>query len=256
MEVVAIVILAVAWQVPQLPRPTSALDKLKAESAQRDRCNPKPVTPENRRQALAVFLDRSQEAAAKFPNRRGFRDRAMVYAIYGPPDKIETNANAERWAYDCLDGKRVVVEFSDKDGSGDCIMSPLARQELLEFQRTRLGVGALPAESRMFYSHGSGAEAAVEVTHEGRIEISLPLEFEAKKHAITAAIVSADGVREFGKVDTVALCQDSSAGCRGIFRTLWQSPLPPDAYILSAAVEDAQNSTRSRTYVVNFSVTQ
>src|ERR1700733_1977864 len=188
MAAATIVIISLVAQVPGLVRPESALDKLKLESAKRKRCNPEPLTGENRSQMVVEYLGRMQEAAAKFPHKKEFRDRGEVYVTYGPPDKIDTVAALERWSYDCLNGKRVVVEFTDQDGSGDYRMSSVSRQELREYERAQLGGGEAPPESRMFYSHGFGAQATVEVRRDGKIEISLPLELEARQHTIAASI--------------------------------------------------------------------
>src|SRR5579871_1904431 len=105
----ALISLVFAWQVPDIPKLATALDKVKAESAKRERCTPEPMTRESRSRQIAEWLRRSQESAAKFPHKKEFRDRAAVYSIYGPPDNIETAARVERWTYDCLNGRQAIV---------------------------------------------------------------------------------------------------------------------------------------------------
>lgn len=69
-------------------------------------------------------------------------DRGRIYIQYGPPDELETHPNTpdqaafEQWRYRFIDGvgQNVIIEFVDRDGTGDyrMTMDPHAKDALLK----------------------------------------------------------------------------------------------------------------------------
>jgi hypothetical protein len=179
-------------------------------------------------------------------------DQSWVYERFGSPDETESGLRSlkgsypmVRWTYRCSQGHTVFVEFLDRNGTGD-------------FRAADYGVtgGRANNSKSVFYSHGSGSPAVVEVTSDKKILVTVPIEFPAKEHAIAALIVSADGATNYGYFETRVACGNPTgdSGCRGFYHTAWEKPLPPGSYILSAVVEDPANLINSKTYIVNLTV--
>jgi GWxTD domain-containing protein len=86
-------------------------------------------------------------------------DRGRIYITYGPPDQIEDQGKIQDWTYRHLDGfgDNVVVEFEDRDGSGEFRMTkaPGEKKAAYRGNGARQVVGKPQQEANVLASTGS-----------------------------------------------------------------------------------------------------
>lgn len=198
-------------------------------------------------------------------------DRGRIYIQYGPPDEIESHPSGgaytrppaegggqiqthpfEQWMYRYIDGigKNVIIEFVDTTGTGEfhMTMDPNEKNALLFVPKAGI---------TMFRNLRDGPKAVVEVTVENNIDVTVPLEFDAKQYLIASATVSANGKVVWSDLRrTYHSCKAAplEAGCvNDRVRYKDATVFAAGSYVHTVMVKDAAGSA-TKTYTVNFTV--
>jgi len=216
-------------------------------------------------------------------------DRGRIYITWGPPDEIDSHPSGglyerppeegggvtstfpfEQWRYRHVDrlGDNITVEFVDKSGVGDFRMTDDPHEKEIAPDTFGQSGNRPKPQHAIFVSKEPGAKAAVDVTPDRRIEVSIPIEFDAKEYSITGRVLASDAQTsrlEFRS--TVTLCKNSpgTLGCleRPVFHSdlaLGKAALDPGSYVFNAIVKDLsgigkdERYVAEKTYIVHFDV--
>jgi len=109
-----------------------------------------------------------------------------------------------------------------------------------------------------FSSLGPGWQATVEITHDRRMLVSIPIDFDAPQYSITGTTRSADGSGSRVEFTAgVSLCKNSpgTLGClaQPMFHFTGTRQIEPGDYEFKAIVK-APAGAREKTYTVHFRV--
>jgi len=155
----------------------------------------------------------------------------------------------EEWVYRYIEGvgKDVMMTFVDPTMTGDYRMTrdPSEKETILR-------------RPFRFSSPGPGWQASVEITHDRKILVSIPIDFDAPQYSITGTTRSADGhISQVEFTGGVSLCKNSpgTLGCldRPMFHFTGTRQIEPGSYEFQAIVK-APAGAREKTYTVHFEV--
>jgi GWxTD domain-containing protein len=233
------------------------------------RRSPTPDSPENK--FKEEHYRRIAYANKRFASRAtiGWKtDRGRIYITYGPPDEIDSHPSGgpytrppkegggqaitypfEEWVYRYIEGvgNDVTMAFVDPTMTGDyrMTMDPSEKETILR-------------RPFRFSSPGPGWQATVEITHDRRMLVSVPIDFDAPQYSITGTTRSADGSGSRVEFTAgVSLCKNSpgTLGClaQPMFHVNGTRQIEPGDYEFQAIVK-APAGAREKTYTVHFQV--
>jgi GWxTD domain-containing protein len=199
-------------------------------------------------------------------------DRGRIYIQYGPPDEIESHPSGgkytrppeegggetstypfEQWMYRYIEGigKNVIMEFVDKDGTGDyrMTMDPHEKEAVL----------VVPKAGIIAY-HALGGKLILEVGSDRAMQVTIPFEFRAKAYLVTLSVFSKDGRTMWSKSEVFGNSCEPGPGelaCLENNPRKMTSYVPaPGSYSLGVVVKDnvSLSPLAQSSYVVNFTV--